>query len=225
MVWQVLLCLFAVPQAPDLGSAEALRIADNMVLYQRSSGGWPKNTDMEKPLGANGATFTQLSYLARVYTAQRQERHRESFLKGLDYLLQAQYANGGWPQFFPNPTGYQKRITFNDNAMIGVMKLLRDVAAAKPEFAFVDESRRARAAKAVEKGIECILKTQLVVKGERTVWCAQHDEITLEPAPARAYELTSLSGGESVEIVRFLMSIKDPSPATIQAIESAVASS
>ena len=242
IVWQVLFCLFAVPQATTSpASAEALRIADNMVLYQRSSGGWPKNTDMEKPLGANdraailrqkndndttidnGATFTQLSYLARVYTAQLQERHRESFLKGLDYLLQAQYENGGWPQFFPNPTGYQKRITFNDNAMIGVMKLLRDVAAAKPDFAFVDHARRVRAAKAVEKGIECILKTQLVVRGERTVWCAQHDEITLKPASARAYEVTSLSGGESVEIVRFLMSIKDPSPATIQAIESAVA--
>ena len=39
----------------------------------------------------NGATYTQLSFLARVYTAQQQERHRESFLKGLDYLLKAQY--------------------------------------------------------------------------------------------------------------------------------------
>ena len=97
--------------------------------------------------------------------------------------------------------------------MIGVMKLLRDVAAAKPAYAFVDEARRARAAKAVEKGIECILKTQVVVNGQRTVWCAQHDEVTFAPAPARTFELVSLSGGESVDIVRFLMSIKDPSPA------------
>jgi PelA/Pel-15E family pectate lyase len=223
------------------GSAEALRIAGNLLLYQRNSGGWPKNIDMAKPLDEkdladlarvaketdstidNGATYTQLSFLARVYTAHPQERHLESFLKGFDYLLKAQYANGGWPQFYPLREGYYKHITFNDNAMINVMKLLRDVAEAKPAYAFVDEARRARAAQAVEKGIECILKTQIVVDGRRTVWCAQHDEITLAPVGARTFEVVSLSGGESVEIVRFLMSIKDPSPAVVEAVESAVA--
>jgi PelA/Pel-15E family pectate lyase len=222
------------------GTAEALRIADIVLLYQRDSGGWPKNIDMGKPVSEedrlklaaqkkdtdstidNGATFTQLSYLARVYTAQRLARHRESFLRGLDYLLKAQYANGGWPQFYPDLSGYYKHITFNDNAMIGVMKLLRDVTAQKPAYAFVDEARRAKAAKAVEKGIDVILKTQVIVNGRRTVWCAQHDEVTLAPAPARKYELVSLSGGESVEIVRFLMSIGNPSPAVVEAIESAV---
>ena len=218
-----------------------LRIADNMLLYQRSSGGWPKNIDMAKPLSEsqraavlrqknkndstidNGATFTQLSFLARVYTAQQQERHRESFLNGLDYLLQAQYPNGGWPQFYPDLSGYYKHITFNDGAMIGVMKLLRDIATQKAPYAFVDDARRARAAAAVEKGIQIILKTQILVNGKRTVWCAQHDEVTLAPAPARKYEVVSLSGGESVDIVRFLMSIKNPSPAVIEAIEAAVA--
>lgn len=222
-------------------SAEALRIADNVILYQRSSGGWPKNIDMAKPLNDsgkagllrdqkkadstidNGGTYTQLSFLARVYSAQHQERHRESFLKGFDYLLKAQYPNGGWPQFYPDLSGYYKHITFNDDAMIGVMKLLRDVAVAKPIYAFVDETRRASAQKAVEKGIDCILKTQVIVNGRRTVWCAQHDEVTLGPAPARKFEAVSLSGGESVGIVRFLMSIKNPSPAVIEAIEAAVA--
>ncbi len=221
-------------------TAEALRIADLVLLYQRDSGGWPKNIDMGKPVSEadrvklaaqkketdstidNGATFTQLSYLARVYTAQRQERHRESFEKGLDYLLKAQYPNGGWPQFYPDLSGYYKHITFNDNAMIGVMKLLRDVAASKPAYAFVDERRRAAAAKAVEKGIAVILKTQVIVNGKRTVWCAQHDEVTLAPTSARKYEVASLSGGESVEIVRFLMSIKNPSPAVVEAIESSI---
>ncbi|HYV09561.1 MAG TPA: pectate lyase [Pyrinomonadaceae bacterium] len=222
-------------------SAEALRISDNLVLYQRSSGGWPKNIDMAKPLSDsgrasllrdqketdstidNGATFTQLSFLARVVTAQHLERHRESFLKGLDYLLQAQYPNGGWPQFYPDLTGYYKHITYNDDAMIGVMKLLRDVADARPVYAFIDKERRERARSAVEKGIYCILKTQVIVNGKRTVWCAQHDEVTLAPAAARTFEVASLSGGESVGIVRFLMSIEDPSPAVVEAIDAAVA--
>ena len=222
-------------------SAEGLRIADNVVLYQRNSGGWPKNIDMGKPFSQrdravilkeksnndstidNGSTYTQLSFLARVYTAQHQERHRESFLQGLDYLLQAQYENGGWPQFYPDLEGYYKHITYNDDAMIGVMKLLRDVAAGTSDYAFVDDVRRTKAGRAVEKGIDCILKTQVIVNGRRTVWCAQHDEVTLAPAAARKYELVSLSGGESVGIVRFLMSIKDPSPAVVEAIEAAIA--
>ncbi len=221
-------------------SAEALRISDNLVLYQRRSGGWPKNIDMAKPLSDsgrasllreqektdstidNGATYTQLSFLARVVTAQRQERHRESFMKGLDYLLQAQYPNGGWPQFYPDLSGYYKHITYNDDAMIGVMKLLRNIADARPVYAFVDEARRVRAASAVEKGIECILKTQVIVNGKRTVWCAQHDEVTLAPAAARTYEVVSLSGGESVGNVQFLMSIKNPSPEVVESIESAI---
>ncbi len=222
-------------------SAEALRIADNVVLYQRNTGGWPKNIDMGKPFDEaerpallaqkqetdstidNGATYTQLSFLARVYTKQPQERHLEAFLKGFDYLLKAQYPNGGWPQFYPDLSGYYKHITYNDDAMIGVMKLLRDVAGAKPNYAFVDQDRRAKAARAVEKGIECILKTQVVVNGRRTVWCAQHDEVTLAPVAARKFEVVSLSGGESVGIVRFLMSVKEPSPAIVEAIESAIA--
>jgi len=223
------------------GSGEAVRIADNVLLYQRDSGGWPKNIDMGKPFDEverpvllaqkketdstidNGATYTQLSFLARVYTKTQHEQYRESFLKGLDYLFKAQYANGGWPQFYPDLSGYYKHITYNDDAMIGVMKLLRDVAAGNSNFAFVDEARRAKAASAVGKGIECILKTQVIVNGRKTVWCAQHDEVTFAPAPARKYELVSLSGGESVGIVRFLMSIKEPSPEVVEAIESAIA--
>ena len=221
-------------------TSDALRIADSVLLYQRNSGGWPKNIDMAAPLsdrereqlnkqkGAtdstidNGATYTQLVFLAKVHELQPRSSHREAFLKGFDYLLKAQYDNGGWPQFYPDLNGYYRHITFNDGAMIGVMKLLRDVANQKPTYSFVDEERRAKAWKAVQKGIECILKTQVIIDGHRTVWCAQHDEVTLKPAPARTYELVSLSGLESVDIVRFLMSIPNPNATVVEAIEGAV---
>src|SRR5437016_6767337 len=222
------------------GSSEAARIADNLIAYQRDSGGWPKNIDMAVVLSEeqrkdiakekrsvdstidNGATYTQLIFLARVYSAKQLPRHRESFFRGLDYLLRAQYDNGGWPQYFPIRKGYYQHITFNDDAMIGVMWLLRDLAEKHSDYLFVDEARRDRAAKAVEKGIECILKTQIIVRGKRTVWCAQHDEVTLAPAPARAYEPISLSGQESGGIVEFLMGIEHPDARIIEAVESAV---
>jgi PelA/Pel-15E family pectate lyase len=225
--------------------AEAIRIADNLLLFQREVGGWPKNIDMAAPLSEkeraellklksvtgnetaatidNGATFTQLEYLARVYTAQKQERHREAFIKGIDYLLAAQYENGGWPQYYPLRKGYYTHITYNDNAMVGVLELLRDVAWRKPDYTFVDEARRQRSEKAVERGIECILRTQVKVGGMLTVWGAQHDEVTLAPAPARKFEPVSLASRESVAVTRFLMSVERPDARVVEAIESAVA--
>lgn len=223
------------------GSAEAVRVADNLLLFQRAIGGWQKNTEMAKPLSPaeradvndqkeqndstidNGSTYSQMIYLARVFNATKQERFKDGFVKGLDYLLKAQYANGGWPQYYPRLTGYYKHITFNDDAMVGVMTLLREIARKGSAYGFVDDARRRKAEQSVQKGIDCILKTQVKVGGKLTVWCAQHDEVTLAPAPARAYEKISLSGAESVGLVRFLMGIETPSKAVVESIEAAVA--
>ena len=222
------------------GSDDARRIADNVLLYQRDSGGWPKNIDMATVLRDgtkaallkqkteidstidNGATYTQLRYLARVYGARADDRYKQAFINGIEYLLKAQYANGGWPQFFPLHRGYYTHITYNDDAMIGVLELLRDIAKKKATYAFVDDALRTRASTAVEHGIECILKTQVVVDGKLTVWCAQHDEVSFKPAAAREFEPVSLSGLESVGIVRFLMKIEHPNQHVVDAIESAI---
>jgi PelA/Pel-15E family pectate lyase len=130
-----------------------------------------------------------------------------AILQSADYLFAAQYANGGWPQYYPKLEGYYRHITFNDNAMIGVMTLLRDISEQRPDYAFVDVSRREKAAGAVRKGIKCILDCQIIVDGKRTVWCAQHDEVTFKPAPARTYEKASYSGSESAGIVRLIVFI------------------
>lgn len=220
--------------------SEARRIADNVLCYQLDCGGWPKNVDMAGPLDEpakaklleqrgkrveatidNGATRTQMAFLARVYRATGDERYAKAFLAGVDFLLASQYENGGWPQF-PHRPGYYQRITFNDDAMIGVMTLLREIGRGAKEYDFVDSARRSRAARAVDRGVACILKCQVMVDGKRTAWCAQHDEKTLRPAPARSYEKISLSGSESVGIVRFLMAIERPEPEVAEAVRSAV---
>jgi PelA/Pel-15E family pectate lyase len=218
---------------------EATRIANQVVLYQRENGGWEKNVDMaamltqterEKLLKEksstdttidNNATVEQLRYLAKVITAKNIEAHKAAFLKGLDFLLSMQYANGGFPQFYPLKNDYSRQITFNDGAMINALKILRDVARRREDFLFVDEERRLKAEKAVEKGTEIILKTQVEIDGKKTVWAAQYDENTLKPAAARKFEPISLTAGESVGIVRFLMLDAKPNRATIDAIESA----
>jgi PelA/Pel-15E family pectate lyase len=225
------------------GSNEAIRIADNVLLYQRNTGGWQKGIDMAAVLSEedktklrkdkskkdstldNGATITQLRYLAKVYNATRLERFRQALLKGIDYLLKAQYPNGGWPQFYPwqGHPDYSRYITFNDGAMIGAMSILHDIAKKKPEYTFVGQNRRRKAEKAVQKGIECILKCQIIVNSKRTAWCQQYDQKTLDPRPARIYEKISNCCSESTGIVKFLMDIDNPDPKIIQAVQSAVA--
>jgi PelA/Pel-15E family pectate lyase len=164
-----------------------------------------------------------MRFLALMVEATKEATYRQAFDRGMDYLLAAQYPNGGWPQYFPLRQGYYSRITYNDNAMANVLTVLRDGAAGKPPYGFVDDPRRARARAAVARGVDIILRTQVKQAGRLTAWCAQHDERTLEPAWGRAYEPPSLSGHETVGIVRFLMEIERPSPAIVAAVEGAVA--
>jgi PelA/Pel-15E family pectate lyase len=221
---------------------EAIRVGDNLIAYQRVTGAWSKNVDMaiqltpsmlanlakEKSLTNdstidNNATTTQIRYLARVYTITKIERFKEAALKGLSYLLEAQYDNGGWPQFYPLETSnYSHYITFNDDAMTNVLRMLTLVLN-DPSFAFIDSTTKTKTKNAVEKGIEVILASQVVVNGKKTVWCAQHYPDTLLPAPARAYELPSLSGQESVGVLRYLMSIENPSQKVVDAIQAGIA--
>ena len=221
---------------------EAKRIADNLVLYQLESGAWQKNVyfpaeitaEHKKEISANkkhvewgtidnGSTTTEIIYLSKMYNVVRDEKYKKAALKGIEYLLEAQYENGGWPQFYPNAKGYARHITYSDNAMVNVMRVLQDIFEYDPLYWYVPTSLREKAKTAFDKGVQCILATQVVQDGKPTVWCAQHDFETLAPAKARAYELPSLSGQESDNIVLLLMDIPNPSPEIVAAVENAIA--
>jgi hypothetical protein len=109
-----------------------------------------------------------------------------------------------------------------DDAIVGLLELLRDVGGGALGPAHDDVQRRAR--EAVARGTGCLLASQVVVDGQRTVWCAQHDPLTLQPVGARAYEHASLSGLESAGIVRFLMELEDSRETRVRdAVDGAVA--
>jgi pectate lyase len=213
---------------------EAKGIAVNILSYQSDLGGWPKNIDTTaapyhgdrkdlKPTFDNDATTDELRFLARIYKATKDESYRKAVEKGVDYILQAQYPSGGWPQFAPPPEKtYHRHITFNDHAMVRLMQFLHETYTSDV-YNFLGDERHKSARKAFDRGIECILKCQIKVGDKLTVWCAQHDEKDYSPRPGRSYELVSLSGGEAVEVVRLLMSLDDPSPEVVHAVEGAVA--
>jgi PelA/Pel-15E family pectate lyase len=171
----------------------------------------------------NDATVTQLRFLARVISAGNagKEKYRASFNHGLAYIFAAQYPNGGWPQVWPLQGGYHDGVTFNDDAMTNILKLLADIADAKTGFAFAPSATRAKARASLERGIGCVLAAQIVVNGRPTVWCQQYDPLTLKPASARNYEMPSAASSESAAIMLFLMTLARPSAEVVAAVHAA----
>jgi PelA/Pel-15E family pectate lyase len=232
---------------------EARRVADNIVSFQTPAGGWGKNVDRDGPVrlrgqfyvpddsprgGAaaeswdyigtfdNNATTTEIRFLARVQAqlpGKAGAVYREAFAKGIRYILNAQFPNGGWPQIYPLQGGYHDAITYNDDAYSQVLETLALVAARQGDYAGVPGALAAEAASACERGLSIILKTQVVVGGTRTIWGQQHDALTLAPVGARNFEPAALSSYESASLLTFLMRLPAPSPEVKAAIRDGVA--
>ncbi len=208
----------------DSDSARAMITA--MLTYQTPSGGWSKHIDfMQGPRAPgqsffseneqwqyiatidNDATTSELRFLMRAIAARgnaaQSERMQASVVRGVQYLLNAQFPNGCWPQVWPLQGGYHDNATFNDDAIAEVLGILDEIA--RGEAAFVPDSLRQRAGAAVAAGARCILEAQVRVDGTLTVWGQQHDPLTLAPTSARSYELTSLTSKESAGVMDFLM--------------------
>ncbi|RYD47695.1 MAG: pectate lyase, partial [Verrucomicrobiaceae bacterium] len=211
-------------------SEEGRHTLSTVLTWQSPQGSWPKNkntttkpyTDKREKLEGtfdNKATTGELRLLAHAFKVTADPTYRDAFLKGYDHILQAQYPNGGWPQHYPPGKGYARHITFNDGSMVRLLDLLRS----SQDYDFLDTGRKRKATGAFDRGIACIVKCQVIIDGKPTVWCAQHDEVTFAPAKARAYELPSLSGGESAGIIRFLMTLDKPSPEVIRSVKAGFA--
>lgn len=239
-----ILCFIAVSILCKQSFAQDLQ-ADNMLMFQRNNGGWPKHyeekeinftriyTAVEKAtigdeVGTNDATIDnnattkEIRYLLKTYKTVNNPQYLSAATNGVKYLLKAQYANGGWPQYYPDFSLYRSQITFNDNAMMNVMNVLQDVANQTNDMGLLDKSLIKPSAEAVEKGIDCILKTQLKSNGKLVGWCQQYNAKSLKPEMARKFELPGISASETVPIVEFLMKQPNQPPAIKESIKAAV---
>jgi PelA/Pel-15E family pectate lyase len=224
-------------------SDEARKMADAVISFQTPSGGWSKAIDYSAGPRAPGMQWThnaenmwhycgtldnrttteQIQFLASVFSATKREDAKASALRGIEWLLTAQYPNGGWPQNYPVEPGYHEAITINDGAMQHAMEVLLAVSQGEAPFIWVDGTTRQRAGAAFDRAIACLLACQVKVDGKPSVWCAQHDPLSLAPAGARLKEPPSLSGGESADLLKFLMRQGPTTPEMVSAIESGVA--
>ncbi|QTN19539.1 pectate lyase [Brevundimonas sp. AJA228-03] len=134
---------------------------------------------------AGTAEASQL--LLRIYLEKRERRYRAPLDKAIQFVLDAQYPNGGWPQRFPfvengglhGHADYTPYITFND-----------DVAGENIEFLlYVHQalgSNDPRLVDAIQRGMDIFVATQQPLP--QPAWGLQHFPDTLKPAPARTIE-------------------------------------
>jgi PelA/Pel-15E family pectate lyase len=217
----------------NMGFAGALRLPGQPYAANNLNA-FPDPNDFDKPRDPqwnyvstldNDATNTELRFLAKVQATvpgKDGDAYRASFIKGIRYLLVAQFPNGGFPQVWPLEGGYHDAITFNDNAVSESAETLSDVAEAKPGYDFVPADLRKQAAAAVDKALQCILESQIVIEGKKTVWAQQEDALTLAPVSARNYEPGALAASESADLLEYLMSLPNPSKELVASIQAGV---
>ncbi|MCP8897697.1 pectate lyase [Gilvimarinus xylanilyticus] len=227
--------------APLHLQSDTRAIADNILLYQRNNGGWPENTHPQRVLSEaekaeilaaknqsdasfdNRNIYPQITYLSHAFQRSGDTQYRTAALAGLDFVLSAQYHNGGWPHSPDRPDrAYGDYITFADEVMPGVLSFLRQVQSGEFPFDYIPAHKRTEATQAIAKGDRLILQLQVKVDGAPSIWAGQYHEQTLQPVAARSYELPALQTWESVAVVEYLMSIPKPSSEVVSAVDHAV---
>ena len=150
---------------------------------------------------AGTAEASQL--MLRLYLAKRERIWRRPLDRAIAFVLDSQYANGGWPQRFPlsddaglhgrpNYTGY---ITFNDDVAGENIKFLI--------FAYQTLGDR-RLLAPIRRAMDCFLACQQ--PAPQAGWGLQHLPDTLKPSAARTYEPEALATHTTATNVEALFS-------------------
>lgn len=210
-----------------------------VLSYQTVLGGWSKRTDMQQPRKPgqlagtepayiptfdNGATSAQLRWLAAYYpqaAAEEQVQIRSALILAVQFVLRAQYPNGGFAQSYPLRGSYHDAVTLNDNVMTDLLSLLWDIANA-PEYQWLSADLRAQAQAGFAKGVTWLVSAQVSVNGQRTVWTAQHHPLTGEPVAARKFEQISLVSSESAAVLQLMLDKAPDLPGVLPALCSGI---
>lgn len=213
-------------------------VADLIVALQNEDGGFqvlPDNYEMsqkETGLGSmkdvssvyNGATTSELKYLAKYITANKPEdsKYQDAFVKGIKYLLTTQRDNGGWSMNPGSESGFNANIEVGNKAMTEVLTLLSDIAILNnQDYVFARKAMNVDEIKsAVEKGNDFIVKSQISNNNKKSGWATQYDKsgnVTM----GHTYERESVSSYTTKDVIDYLMTIHNPSQDIKDAVESA----
>jgi len=208
----------------------AAGVADGLIAAQHPAGGWNYLHDFAgedsvrrwyDTIGRNGwrleefhhyygngtfddaGTAEASQFLLRMYLEKREATYGGPLDRALHFVLDSQYANGGWPQRFPfvedTPSlhghpDYTRYITFNDDVGSENIKFLLMVWQT-----LGDE----RALDAIRQATEIFVITQQAAP--QAGWGLQHDAESLRPVGARSYEPEALVTHTTAANIRMML--------------------
>ncbi len=212
-------------------------ILDNLLSWQTPSGGWSKNHDVTltkrlpgQPYGEqahyvptfdNGATFAEIEILRKALVHYPELKYKTSLHRAIRLILQAQFPSGGWPQTYPLRGGYHNWSTYNDGVTANILNLLLDIVQNPAAFALPPALQK-EVQIALGLGIQSVLSEQRWIKPNQAAWGQQHDPLSGDLRPARAFEMAALSTMESADIALFLMRLGHSDAAINKAIQGAM---
>lgn len=202
---------------------QAKRVAGAVIWGQHPSGGWHYIVDFDMPgirkyydevaskcwgweeyyhyygncTFDDGVTTGATRFLMNMYLTTMDPAYRTPLLKALDFVLESQYPNGGWPQRYPlsheyphdGHADYTSFHTYNDDVIQGNIHLLLEAF----ERLGNEEYR-----KAALRGMDFLIISQL--PSPQAGWGQQYD-MEVHSAPARSYEPASVMPGQTVTCI------------------------
>ena len=189
----------------------AEEIADALAMIQTESGGWPSRARLSQPPGPGVASDlddnrsqSTIRFFVELVAAGADERHREVMQRGLDFLMEAQYPSGGWPQYYPpaeDQNNYRRYHTINDATIPDCMRTLMVAYRAFGNEDYLD---------AVIRAADWLLEVRL----PGAAWAQQYYDdfvsgplIPNHPAPARWFEPMAITAGESGSVISILTEV------------------
>jgi hypothetical protein len=210
---------------------EAARQAGRSLAWgQHDTGGWAHAADLShvddptEPIRRQegGGTFddetTQgaLIFLMELDREIDREWLTETIERGLQFILNSQFDNGAWPQWYPLDGGYSDYYTYNDSAINDCIRVLL-----KAHALYGDE----RYLTGAERGGEFIIRSQ--ISQTQAGWAQQYNH-EMQPARARSFEPAGVCSAVTARNIRTLTQLYlytgnrrylHPTPAAIDWLE------
>ena len=233
----------------------AERVANAIIRGQNPSGGWHYLIDFDMPgierwydevasrcwgweeyyhyygnsTFDDDSTASSIRFLLKVYMANLDPAYRNPLLKALEFVLNAQFPNGAWPQRYPlkfeyphnGHKDYTSYYTFNDGVIPNNINLLLKAYDKLGDERYYDAARRGMDFYLISQGPE-----------EQAGWAQQYNW-DMQPAWARSYEPPAYQPTRTLycinDLMRFYMITGDrrylkPIPLSIAWIEKSALS-
>jgi len=175
----------------------------------------------------DAATSAPVQFLLELYMTTLDPNYRVPLLKALDFIIEAQYPNGGWPQRYPlmyeyphnGLDDYTHYYTFNDGATRNNIERLIDA---------YEQLGDGKYWEAAVRGMDFYIISQC---GKPQAGWAQQYTMDMKPGSARTYEPAAVSThrtlGNINDLMRFYRITSDrrylaPIPGAIEWLENSV---